>query len=59
MDTQQTLPFGTPEDVRAQVRSYRDLTRDHGGYVLCSSQDLIADIPDENILAMYEMGLRF
>jgi len=59
VDTQQTLPFGTPEDVRAQVRSYRDLTRDHGGYVLCSSQDLIADIPDENILAMYEMGLRF
>ncbi len=58
VDTQHTLPFGTPEEVRAQVRSYRTLTRDAGGYILCSSQDLIEDIPEENILAMYEEELR-
>jgi len=58
VDTQSTLPFGSPEDVRREVRSYVDLTRGRGGYVLISSQDLIADIPDENILAMYEVGLR-
>jgi len=54
VDTQHTLPFGTPDEVREQVRSYRDLTRAGGGYLLCSSQEFMADIPDENILAMYE-----
>ena len=57
VDTQHTLPFGTPEDVRAEVRSYLDLTKDHGGYVLTGSQDFIADIPDENIVALYEENL--
>jgi uroporphyrinogen decarboxylase len=58
VDTQQTLPFGTPDQVRAQVRAYRDLTRAHGGYVLAGSQDFIADIPVDNILAMYDQNLR-
>jgi len=54
VDTQHTLPFGTADDVREQVRSYRELTRDGGGYLLCSSQEFMEDIPDDNILAMYE-----
>lgn len=58
VDTQRTLPFGTTEDVRAEVRSYLELTREHGGYVLVSSQHFIADIPDDNILAMYDENLK-
>jgi len=54
VDTQHTLPFGTTDDVRAEVRSYLDLTRDHGGYILCGSQEFIEDIPTDNILAMYD-----
>ena len=54
VDTQRTLPFGTTAEVRAEVRSYRDLTREHGGYILCGSQDYIADIPLDNILAIYD-----
>jgi uroporphyrinogen decarboxylase len=57
VDTQGTLPFGTPEQVRDEVRSYLDLTRERGGYILTGSQDFIADIPDENILAMYDENL--
>ena len=57
VDTQRTLPFGSPQDVRAQVRSYLDLTRERGGYILTGSQDFIADIPDDNILAMYDENL--
>jgi uroporphyrinogen decarboxylase len=53
VDTQGTLPFGTPEDVRAEVRSYIELTRERGGYILCGSQEYIKDIPLENILAIY------
>ncbi|MHC4503472.1 MAG: uroporphyrinogen decarboxylase family protein [Planctomycetota bacterium] len=54
VDTQRTLPFGTEADVRAEVRSYRELTRERGGYILCGSQSFIEDIPLDNILAMYD-----
>ncbi len=54
VDTQRTLPFGSTEDVRREVRSYLDLTRATGGYILSGSQDLMEDIPLENILAMYD-----
>jgi len=54
VDTQRTLPFGSAEDVRVEVRSYLGLTRENGGYILCGSQEFIEDIPLENILAMYD-----
>jgi len=54
VDTQHTLPFGSVQEVREQVLGYRALTREHGGYILCPSQEFMADIPDDNILAMYE-----
>ena len=58
VDTQTTLPFGTVADVRAQVGSYLDLTRENGGYILCGSQEFIADIPLDNILAKYDENAR-
>lgn len=54
VDTQRTLPFGSPADVRAEVRSYLQLTKGRGGYILCGSQEFIEDIPLDNILAMYD-----
>lgn len=54
VDTQRTLPFGSVADVRKEVRSYLDLTCAGGGYILCSSQELMEDIPLDNILAMYD-----
>lgn len=54
VDTQRTLPFGSVEDVRAEVRSYRQITHERGGYILCGSQEFIEDIPLDNILAMYD-----
>ncbi len=54
VDTQHTLPFESPDAVRAQVRAYRELTRDRGHYIMTGSQELIADIPDDNILTMYD-----
>jgi len=54
VDTQRTLPFGSPQDVRTEVRSYIDLTKAKGGYILCGSQEFMNDIPLDNILAMYD-----
>jgi uroporphyrinogen decarboxylase len=58
VDTQRTLPFGSPADVRAEVRTYVDMTREHGGYILCGSQEFIEDIPLDNILAICEENQR-
>ena len=53
MDIQQTLVTGTPEDVRAEVRSRID-TLGPEGYILAPSHTLQPDTPPENLVAMYE-----
>lgn len=58
VDMQRTLPFGSTDDVRAEVRSYLNLMKNRGGYILCASQELIEDIPLDNILAMYDENVR-
>jgi uroporphyrinogen decarboxylase len=56
--TQHTLPFGTPEDVRAAVLDRVATLGAGGGFVLASSHDISADTPPENIVAMYDPQLR-
>jgi len=52
IDTQWVLPYGTPDDVRAEVRRrIRDLAPG-GGYVLAAVHCIQPDVPPENILAM-------
>jgi uroporphyrinogen decarboxylase len=54
IDVQQTLPFGTPDDVRTEVRDrFRVLGAD-GGYICSCSHSLLPDVPLANIVAMYE-----
>lgn len=54
IDTQRTLPFGTPGDVRREVRDRVDAFRPYGGFTIAPSQHLMTDIPAANIVAMYE-----
>lgn len=54
VDTQQVLPRGTPDDVRAEVRRrIRDLAPG-GGYVLNSVHNIQREVPPENVCAMFE-----
>ncbi len=54
VDNQQTLPFGTPEDVAAEVaENLRLLGRGGTGYILAPCHNIQAITPLENILAMY------
>ncbi|MCF7853312.1 MAG: hypothetical protein K9N51_00830 [Candidatus Pacebacteria bacterium] len=53
IDIQQTLVTGTPEDVRAEVRS-RIETLGPEGYILAPSHTLQPDTPPENLVAMYD-----
>jgi uroporphyrinogen decarboxylase len=55
VDNQETLPFGTPEDVRAEVRRLKAaLWSDRTGFILAPCHNLQSITPLENILAMYE-----
>ncbi|MGI9383765.1 MAG: uroporphyrinogen decarboxylase family protein [Methyloligellaceae bacterium] len=52
IDVQETLPWGTPEEVRAEVRTRIWEMAHGGGYLLSSSHRLEHDVPVENTLAM-------
>ena len=54
VDTQKILPFGTPDEVAAHTREVMEALNQKGGYIFAPSQMLGADIPVENIAAMYD-----
>jgi len=54
IDVQQILPFATPERVREEVKRIVATLGQEGGYILAPSHNIQADVPPENVLAMYE-----
>ena len=56
MDNQYTLPFGTVEEVRQEVRDNLRILGAGGGYILAPCHNLQPVSPPENIVAMYEEG---
>ena len=53
-DTQGVLPYGTPQEVREEVkRRIRDLAPS-GGFVFTQVHNIQAGTPPENIVAMFE-----
>jgi hypothetical protein len=55
VDTQKTLPFGTPQEVRDQVRERIEVFGPGGGYVFCTIHNMQANTPVQNALAMFEV----
>jgi uroporphyrinogen decarboxylase len=53
LSTQRTLPYGTPDGVRAETRRLLHLGR-HGGYILAPAHAVEGDAPFENMLAFIE-----
>lgn len=54
ISTQRTLPFGTPEEVRAEVRERIRVLGNQGGYICNSDHVLKRDVPPANIVALYD-----
>jgi uroporphyrinogen-III decarboxylase len=59
VDTQRTLPFGTPAEVRAQVLDRLSILSRGGGFVFNSIHNIQAGTPTNNILAMFEAVREF
>jgi uroporphyrinogen-III decarboxylase len=59
VDTQQMLPFGTPEEVRKQVLEVCSIFADGGGFVFNPIHNIMALTPVENLVAMYDAVREF
>jgi len=53
-DTQHVLPYGSPEDVKREVRDNSKIFMKDGGFVFNQVHNILADVPPENIVAMFE-----
>ncbi len=58
-DTQHVLPFATPDEVARHVREQIEIFAPGGGFVFNQIHNIQADIPPENIVAMFDTAREF
>lgn len=54
VDTQRTLPFGTPDEVRAEVKERIEIFGAGGGFVFNTVHNVQSRVPVKNLVALYE-----
>jgi hypothetical protein len=54
VDTQGTFPFGTPRQVKEQVKKQCGILNEHGGFVFNTVHNIQANVPFQNVVAMLE-----
>ena len=59
VDTQRTLPFGSADDVRHEVRERLKVFGPGGGFVFNAVHNIQAQVPVANVLAMYDTALNY
>ena len=59
IDTGIVLPYGTPDDVRAEVKRRIDDLAGNGGYILAAVHNIQPEVPPQNVAAMYEAALEY
>lgn len=58
VSVQRTLPFGTADEVREEVRHLISTLGRNGGYLLGPSHAIQSGTPPENVVAMFEEAVR-
>ncbi len=58
-DPQRTLAFGTPAEVRREARANLEVFSRGGGYVFAPVHNIQANVPPENIVALFEAVREF
>jgi len=58
VDTQRTLPFGTPQEVYREVRQRIEIFGDGGGFVFNTIHNIQAPTSLENLQAMFRANPR-
>jgi uroporphyrinogen decarboxylase len=57
VDTQFTLPRGTPEEIQAEVRRRIEDLAPGGGYIFATVHNVQYDVPPENVVACYDAAI--
>lgn len=56
---QKTLPFGTPEQIRNEVKERCETLGSGGGFILCTAHSIQADTPVQNVITLFEAYQEF
>lgn len=59
IDTQNTLPYGTREEVVDEVRNMIEIMAPGGGYVFATVHNIQTNVPPENIITLYDTALEY
>jgi len=58
-DTQHVLPFAKPDEVARHVKERIQIFASGGGFVFNQVHNIQADVPPENVVAMFDAALEF
>jgi uroporphyrinogen decarboxylase len=59
VDTGKVLPLGTPAEVREEVKRRIEDLAAGGGYILAAVHNIQADVPPQNVVAMFDAAREF
>lgn len=59
VSVQKTMPHGSPQDIRDEVRNRVEQLASNGGYIFCTAHNIQADTSIENIVALFEAYKEF
>jgi len=58
-NSQKTLPFGTPNQIREEVKYNMEQFKPNGGYIASNIHNITAEVPPKNIVAMFDAANEF
>jgi uroporphyrinogen-III decarboxylase len=53
------MPYGTPDDIRSEVKDRAKKLGSNGGFIFCTAHNIQADTPIENVVALFEAYKQF
>jgi uroporphyrinogen decarboxylase len=54
MSIQKTMPYGSTEDIRNEVKDRVEKLAGNGGYIFCTAHNIQADTAIENVVALFD-----
>ncbi len=59
IDIQKIMPYGTTQEVIEEAKRRIAIYAPSGGYIFCCAQNIQDDVQPENIIILYEAGLKY
>jgi uroporphyrinogen decarboxylase len=59
VDTQQKLPYGSPQEVEDEVKRNIDLLAPGGGFVFATVHNIVEGVPAENVIAAFQTAKEY